>query len=169
MRNSIKTALLFLLLAFVGTSTFAGNGKLSKDLQKSYKKECKQLKKDGWKVYDKALSLEDAMMVFYQRLDAGGKDIQHIVATGKGKKVNLAYSKAQNSAKVQLASMRESKIEGQTTINMSQSAEGSANEAQTSIRSNVEQTVKAFTPVVSLSRTLPDGTEEIRLYYLINL
>lgn len=169
MNNCIKTILFFLILTVAGSSAHAGNGKLNKDMQKSYKKECKLLKKEGWKVYDKVQSIEDALMAYYQQMDAGGKDIQHIVTTGRGKQVNQAYSKAQNSAKVQLASMRETKITGETTINMSQSAEGSTNEAQTSIRSNVEQTVKAFKPLVSLARTLPDGTQEIRLYYLINL
>ena len=58
MKSQLKITLcLFLLLWLVDTqATEAGNGKLSKELQKAYKKECKLLKKEGWKVYDNAVT-----------------------------------------------------------------------------------------------------------------
>lgn len=173
MKSLLKITLcLFLLLWVIGTlAAEAGDGKLSKELQKAYRKECKALKKEGWKVYGNALTLDAAMLRYYQNLEQGGEQVQHFVGTGQSKKVNTAYTKARTSAMAQLASMRESQIEALVSIEMSNSEKGdtatSRKDVESQIRSKVEQTIKSLSPVVSLSRTLPDGANEIRLYYVV--
>ena len=173
MKSLLKITLcLFLLLWLVDTqATEAGNGKLSKELQKAYKKECKLLKKEGWKVYDNAVTLDAVLLRYYQELERGGEQVQHFVGIGQSKKVNTAYTKARTSALAQLASMRESQIEAMVGIEMYNSEKGdsaaSQKDVESQIRSRVEQTIKSLSPVVALCRTLPDGVNEIRLYYIV--
>lgn len=167
-----KTSWLLLILWCVGTLTAqAGDGKLSKELQKAYKKECKELKKEGWKVYDNPLALDAALLKYYQKLEQDGGQAQHIVGTGQAKKVNTAYTKARTSAMAQLASMRESQVEALVSIEMSNSERGdsatSRKDVESQIRSKVEQTIKSLAPLVTLCRTLPDGMNEIRMYYVV--
>lgn len=163
---------LFLLLCCLGrVCCMAEKGVLSKGTLKIYKNECKNLKEEGWKVYDKALSVDEALMQYYQQLEMGGDTVVHVIGTGLSRNVNTAYSKARSHASAQLASMRESQVAAQTTIRMSQSTadtEGGNTQFSTNIRTSAEQTMKALVPVVSLCRTVKDGKTEIRLYYIIN-
>lgn len=172
MRLQKKSFYLLLILWLAGTLTALASdkNKLSKDAQKSWKKECKLLKKEGWKVYDKNQPLEDAMLVFFQKQETGGEQLLRVIGNGKSSKVNVAYTQAKNSASAQWATMRESNVAAATSIQIQSGGDSVSNRQQfnSNIRTNTEQTVKAFVPVVSLMRTLPDGTKEIRLYYLVN-
>ena len=74
------------LCFLAGTCCMAGN--LSKEAAKSYKKVCKQLKRDGWTTYDKAMTLEDAMMQYYLQWDADAGNLQQVIGTGSDKNPN---------------------------------------------------------------------------------
>lgn len=164
-----KIAIAFVVLFFTGSTLGIAGNTLSKAMQKAYKAECKQLKKEGWKLYDNSKSVDDAMLDYYKRLDEGGKDVMHVIGFGQSKTANIAFQKAMSNAKAQWSSSQESNVSGSTTIQVSNEQSASATskkESESAIHSNSEQVVKGFHPTVSLSRTLPDGTIEVRLYYI---
>lgn len=166
-----KLIIAFLALFVTGNSLSWAANPLSKPMQKAYKAECKQLKKEGWKLYDNSKSVEDALLDYYKLLDKGGQDVSHIVGFGQSKSANMAMRKAMTNAKAQWTSTQESEVSGSTTIRMSNEQSGtvtSKQESESAIRSSSEQVVKGFNPTVSLTRTLPDGNVEVRLYYIVN-
>ena len=150
------------LCFLAGTCCMAGN--LSKEASKSYKKVCKQLKRDGWTTYDKAMTLEDAMMQYYLQWDADAGNLQQVIGTGSDKNPNKAYKQAQLNASVAQASQKDITIKVFTQMIMSSS---SGTSSDVNSLTQVEQTVKPVTPAVSLSRRLKDGTTEVNLYYLL--
>ena len=139
-------------------------GNLSKEASKSYKKVCKQLKRDGWTTYDKAMTLEDAMMQYYLQWDADAGNLQQVIGTGSDKNPNKAYKQAQLNASVAQASQKGITVKVFTQMIMSSS---SGTSSDVNSLTQVEQTVKPVTPAVSLSRRLKDGTTEVNLYYLL--
>lgn len=150
------------LCFLAGTCCMAGN--LSKEASKSYKKVCKQLKRDGWTTYDKAMTLEDAMMQYYLQWDADAGNLQQVIGTGSDKNPNKAYRQAQLNASVAQASQKGITVKVFTQMIMSSS---SGTSSDVNSLTQVEQTVKPVTPAVSLSRRLKDGTTEVNLYYLL--
>ena len=150
------------LCFLAGTCCMAGN--LSKEASKSYKKVCKQLKRDGWTTYDKAMTLEDAMMQYYLQWDADAGNLQQVIGTGSDKNPNKAYRQAQLNASVAQASQKGITVKVFTQMIMSSS---SGTSSDVNSLTQVEQTVKPVTPTVSLSRRLKDGTTEVNLYYLL--
>ena len=164
----MRKTYLLLLLCLIGSSfCWAEPGKLSKSAMKDYKNECKQLKKDGWQVYDKALSVDDAMMKYYQEMEAGGDNVFVVIGMGQAKNVNTAYSQARHRASVTLASKKGVRIENQTIVKMSITSDGSTNDIQNANYAQAEQIIRTQNPVVSLCRKQKDGTTEINLYYII--
>lgn len=158
-----RRILLFLSLCFLaGTCCMAGN--LSKEAAKSYKKVCKQLKRDGWTTYDKTMTLEDAMMQYYLQWDADAGNLQQVIGTGSDKNPNKAYRQAQLNASVAQASQKGITVKVFTQMIMSSS---SGTSSDVNSLTQVEQSVKPATPTVSLSRRLKDGTTEVNLYYLL--
>ena len=151
-----RRILLFLSLCFLaGTCCMAGN--LSKEAAKSYKKVCKQLKRDGWTTYDKA-------MQYYLQWDADAGNLQQVIGTGSDKNPNKAYRQAQLNASVAQASQKGITVKVFTQMIMSSS---SGTSSDVNSLTQVEQSVKPVTPTVSLSRRLKDGTTEVNLYYLL--
>ena len=150
------------LCFLAGTCCMAGN--LSKEASKSYKKVCKQLKRDGWTTYDKAMTLEDAMMQYYLQWDADAGNLQQVIGTGSDKNPNKAYRQAQLNASVAQASQKGITVKVFTQMIMSSS---SGTSSDVNSLTQVEQSVKPVTPAVSLSRRLKDGTTEVNLYYLL--
>ena len=150
------------LCFLAGTCCMAGN--LSKEASKSYKKVCKQLKRDGWTTYDKAMTLEDAMMQYYLQWDADAGNLQQVIGTGSDKNPNKAYRQAQLNASVAQASQKGITVKVFTQMIMSSS---SGTSSDVNSLTQVEQSVKPVTPTVSLSRRLKDGTTEVNLYYLL--
>lgn len=164
MRNKIH---LFLLLCVLGSSCcLAKTGELSKNSQKNYKKVCKQFNKEGWKVFDKALSLDDALMQYFIQLENSADSVIYLVTTGQARNVNLAYSQAKHHASVEQASKIGIYVKGSTNFQMFISSESKSFLRNTTF-THVEQTIRSLSPALSLYRTLKDGTTEINLYYLI--
>ena len=169
MRLLNKITIACIALFFTGSTFCWAANPLSKAMQKAYKAECKQLKKEGWKLDNNTLSVEDAMLEYYQQLDKGGQNVMHIIGFGQSKTANIALQKAMTNARAQWTATQGGNVSGSTTIQISneQSASPtSKQESESTIRSSSEQVVKGFHPTVSLSRTLPDGTIEVRLYYI---
>lgn len=169
--NMKKSILLFIFLCLIGDACLlAQKGRLSKGAMKSYKKECKKLKAEGWTVYcfGKAPSVEEVMMRFYLQLDSAMADnshVQDVIVEGKGSNVNDAYDLAKHRAALRQAT-QEGAIVKAITKNTLSSSSGETTENVTTLR--VERKINPDSPVVCLRRTLKDeGTAEIRLYYII--
>jgi hypothetical protein len=166
MRNRIYLLLVLLILG--GTSCLAKTEGLSKSSQKSYKKECKRLNKEGWKVFDKSISLDEAMLKHFLEMEASADSILEVIVEGQAKNINTAYSQAKHRASVGQASRISVHIKGQTDVQMSIVSDNSAKTRfRNSTYTHVQQTIKALSPTLSLYRTLKDGTTEINLYYLV--
>lgn len=162
---------LFLLLCnFAGFCCLAQTGSLSKRGMKSYKNTCKQFKKEAWKVYDSDLSLDDAIMKYYQQLEAGADSVLEMMYSGQARNVNNAYSMAKHRASVGQASRKSLFFKSNTSMLESVSS-GKSGENKSEIQignySYTTENVKSLTPALSLYRTLEDGTTEINLYYII--
>ena len=163
-----KRKYLFFLLCFLGTTLcWAQKGNLTKSTMKSYKNECKQLKKEGWKAYDNALSLDDVMIKYYQQLEAGGDNVFVVTGMGQDKNINKAYSQAKHRASVALASKKGVSVENHTIMKMSVTANGSTSDTRNISAAQAEQIIRAQKPAASLCRKLEDGDIEINLYYII--
>ena len=160
MRRRILLSLFVCLLG--GSFCLAGN--LSKEAMKSYKKVCKQLKRDGWTTYDKAQSVDEAMMQYYQQMEGSTENVQQVIGMGRDANPNTAYRKAQHSASVAQASQKGVSVKVLTQMIMSSSA-GCSTDVSTF--THTEQNIKVKAPLVSLYRKLKDGSTEINLYYLI--
>ena len=176
MTQLLKKALTLCLL-MLGTLTLqatTGDGdKLSKSLQKECKKAVKQLKREGWTVNGVSQSVEQAMEAHFLRLEAAGASSMVIEGNGKGKSVNIAVKRAMSNASSQLATMRESTVEGKTEVKVANEA-SSASETSThtsldaSYVSSTSQTLKKFTPTVVFYRKTGDDSYEARALYVVD-
>lgn len=163
-----KKIFLFLFLCFLGgVCCIAQTGNLSKSSMKNYKKTCKLLKKEGWKVYDKVSSIEDAMMKYYLQLEAGADTVVEFVVTGQAKNANKAYLQAKHRATLGQAAKKSLYVKGSSGVKVSVDKSGESNtKMHHSNMAETEQTIKSISPTLSLYRTLKDGTTEINLYYI---
>lgn len=171
--SSYKCVLLAAIGTFLMISSpcYCLDKKQKSRIEKMCKKECKQLKKEGWTVYGKAQELDDAVLKYYLALEENPDGMQSIVATAEATDINQAKSKAQLSAKNQLASMRESNVESETMVQTTneQGTEGvkSNTKMVSSSKSSVNQQVKSFKPELTLLRKKADGKFEVQVYYLV--
>lgn len=159
--------LFFLLCTLGGAYCLAETKALSKSSMKNYKNECKQLKKDGWKVFDNASSVDDAMMKYYLKLEAGGENVMTVIGIGQDLNINTAYTQAKHRASVALASKKGVRVENQTIVKMSNSDDGSTSDIHSMNYAQAEQIIRTQKPVASLCRKQVDGTTEINLFYII--
>ena len=143
----------------------------SKVLQKEYKKVCKELKSNGWKVYGKQRTLDEALKEHFQVLEEGGDSLLPITGHGKGKSVNIAVRKATTHAAVQYASMKGSTVESIFGSEIATTQVGDDVETKTvfdaASRTTVNQNIKALTPNLTVYRTLEDGTVEMQSFFLV--
>ena len=146
--------------------------KRTSKVEKICKKECKQLKKEGWKVYGKAQELDEAILNYYIALEEGSDSLHSVVSTAEDRDINQAKNKAHHNAMNQLASMRESLVEGVTTVETTNEQGSDGVKSNTSMvnstKTSVKQQVKALKPILTLSRKKSDDKTEIRMYYLVN-
>lgn len=160
----------FVLGAFGANAATLGDSKLGSSLRKECKKTVKQLKKEGWAVSGASQSLDDAMEAHFVAVEEAGLGALIIEGRSVGKTVNIAVRKAMTNASSQYVSMKASEVEGHTSVNITNEV---GSEATTQTRmdavyvSSSSESVKAFTPTVSLYRQLPDGTFEAKLLYVV--
>ena len=162
---------LFILAVVLSALTVCGQVCAAPEWQKASKKECKVLEKEGWKVYSKSQSLEDALQPYYEALYCDTLQMQHIVVTAQAANINTALSKARHMASREYASSQETSVEGQTTAQVVTRSEGDSiatrQRLESSTRASTRQRVRDFKPTATINRTLPDGTVEVRLYYIV--
>lgn len=151
--------------------TVAGKGKNS--IQKECKKMSKQLSKEGWKVEGRAVSLEEALIKYYEELEKSGSEAQSLVGTGKAKSENQARTKARTSATSEYSRMMDSKVTSEQNVKISnQTVEGetkSSVDFDNTVHAESQQRVKNLTPKLTLSRKLDDGQTEIRMYFIVTI
>ena len=147
------------------------NSLKSKELQKEYKKVCKQLKNDGWKVYGKPQTLDAALEEHFLALEEGSDSLMVITGFGSAKSTDIASRKATTHAAKQYASMKGSDINREITTKIETTQAGDEVATNTSFesagRTTTQQNVKAFVPHLTLHRTLEDGTVEMQAFFLV--
>lgn len=161
------------LISIVTLFTISVNGySQGKSLQKEGKRVSKQLKDEGWKVFGTGKTIKEALDAHYALLFQSKGTLMTIEGHGKAKNINQAVRKSQNQAMHQYASMRESKVEGVTEVQMQNTQGGevtSTMDFNTHFKSSTEQTVKSFTPTVVFYRTSSEGWVEVRSFFLVDI
>ena len=169
----MRKSLLIALFAFCVVAANAVNGdedKLSKPLQKEYKSQMKQLKKEGWKIMNSAQSLEKAMISHFLVVQKCGIDA--IILTGEGESTdyNRAYSRASNKVAAQYASMKGSDVKsfGETVTKNENGATVSSESSYKNITTvSTKQKVGNLIPTVVMYRMLDKGIYMVRALYVI--
>ena len=172
--KSISWKLKMLVLSLTATmfvSTLSANVLTGEPLQKEVKKVAKTMKDEGWQVVNgNGKSIKEALDVHYQALGQNS-NLMPIEGVAKARELNQAIRKAQNYAARQYASMMETKVEGTTQTQISDSS-GEENSDQIELSANFQsttaQTVKSLTPTVMFYRTMSNGWVEVRAFYLVN-
>lgn len=172
MRNvqTVKTILLFFLCVYLSTQN--GIASSPGSYQQESKKAAKKLKDEGWSVFGSNKTLRESLDVYYKALEDGNGNLQPIEGTAKAKDVNRAIRKCQSNAAVQYASMMETKVEGNTQTQISNTTGEDATSQisfNTNYQSSTERTVKSLTPSVILYRTLKDGVVEVLAFFLVDI
>lgn len=148
----------------------AGAEESNKSVQKECKKMAKQLSKEGWSVFGKALSIEKVLYNYYTELERGNGSLMSIEGIAKAPNINLAIRKSQNRAAMQYASMKETKVEGTTRTQISSISDEEASSKvvfDAAYQSSTEQVVQSMIPNIVFYRTLDDGTVEVRSLFLV--
>lgn len=160
-----------LLFLLTGSASCMAEGIKNKAIKKECKRMTKQLKKEGWKVFDAtSTDLTTAVQSFYEALEAGGSKVRPLSATGTASNVNIAKSKAKTHAAQDYASQLRSEVQSITNIKIENTQDGDAVASQKEVESNlsvkVEQLVKGMTPMLTLRREL-DGKTEVQMLYIV--
>ena len=163
--------MLLLLFIVAGSTSCMAEGIKDKAIKKECSRMTKQLKKEGWKVFDAtSTDLTTAVQGFYEALEAGGSMVQPLSATGTASNVNVAKSKAKAHAAQDYASQLRSEVQSITDVKIQNTQEGDAASSQKEVESNlsvkVEQLVKGMTPMLTLRREL-DGKTEVQMLYIV--
>lgn len=158
-------------ILIIGNVSACLAGTKTKDIQKECKKMCKQLKAEGWSVYGKAVSLDDAILNYYKEMESTNSEVQTLIGRSEAKNINMAMSKAQHHLKVQYASLLESKITGEVNIQMTNDASDSIAKSDvkfdSTYESSVNKRIQTFKPNLILTRTKENGNIEIQMYLLV--
>lgn len=166
-----RLTIALLLFLTVGSTVCMAEGIKDKAIKKACNQMCKQLKKEGWKVFDAtSTDLATAVQGFYEALEAGGDSVRPLSATGMAGNVNLAKSKAKTHAAQDYASQLHSEVQSITDIKVQNTQEGAGTSSQKEVESNlsvkVEQLVKGMSPALTLRRE-HDGKTEVQMLYIV--
>lgn len=144
-----------------------------KSMQKESKKAATRLAKEGWNVFGNVKSIKEGMDAHYKALFAGKGRLTTIEGHGIASDLNLAVRKSQHNAAAQYASMRESKVEGETETKVGSTSDGETSSGSVELtahfRSSTDQLVKSMKPSVVFYRTMSDGKYEVRAFYLVSV
>ncbi len=113
-----------------------------------------------------AMTLEEAMMIFYEKLENNIDSLRPVSRTGRASNANLALVKARSGAASMYAGSLSTKL-GSLITSMIENANGkSSSDFKAVSSSSSQQVLYNFAPQVTMTRTLKDGTTEVMLLYL---
>jgi hypothetical protein len=171
-RYRLILVILLLGTAFSGISSTCLAGNKNKDVMKECKKICKQMKAEGWQVYGKAQSLEDALVSYYQSIADSKDDVEMLIGRGVANDAKMAMSKAQHNLKSQYASMLKATVSGDVNMKIENDATDSEVKSNVDFDStyeqNVNQRIGKLKPNLILCRQNASGKTEIQLYLIVN-
>lgn len=121
------------------------------------------MSKEGWTVWATSQTIEKAMESHYAALQNCSQKGVEIKGHGNAKTENLAIRKAENDASVQLAQMKGVQVESNGKLVMDSEAEGYVGVNNVTSKHRIGKMV----PTLRLMRTLPDGSYEALLYYIM--
>jgi hypothetical protein len=149
----------------------AGAQLKDKALRKECKAKCKELRAQGWTVYNQEVTLDDAVTAFYQKIEVQGDSTMQVVGTGEHRDAHTAQRKAYMQAARQLAGMKGTRVSGRMKTDMRNEAAGdsvtSVTTHDSSFESSTQQTVKSLEPALTLSRPLSNGNTEVQMFFLV--
>lgn len=149
------------------------NKAMQKAMQKEHKAKMKELKKDGWKIFGTAHTLEVALMQHYDKLYSLGENgSQEFGVATNVKSKNIGKQMAANSAAVNYAQKAGSTLQGRIVSDLSANGTDGTEEfehfyaayerlVEKEIRNEMEESF-------SLIRDMPNGAFEIQTFYIVN-
>lgn len=169
--SNLTSILLLLGVLLITTSVTCLADNKHKDVMKECKKICKQMKAEGWQVYGKAQTLEDALTSYYQQIADSQDMVQTLIGRGTAKDARTAMSKAQHNLKSQYASMLKSNMSSDVNLKIGNEASGTEAKSQVDFDSTYEQKVDQrigkIKPDLILCRESADGKNEVQMYLIV--
>lgn len=168
--NLCKLVITLLLFA-MGTVTCDAGCMKSSALQKECKRMCKQLKKEGWKVFEgSSPDLKSALESYYAQLEAGGSEVLPLTATGTASNVNLAKTKAKARATNDYAGQLKSEVASIVNVKTTNTQAGGTvktrQEMENALQVKTSGLVKGMSPVLTLRRD-HDGVSEVQMLFIL--
>ncbi len=152
----------------------AGNNKnLEKALKKELKTKVKEYKKGKWEILG-SRTMEVALALHYDKLNTLGEDAHEVEGIStKSKSKNTGKQAAINNAIITYAQEAGSSLKGRVVSDLSANGVDTDSEFDNfyaAYERLVEKEIRnELEPSYSIIRTNPDGTYEIRTYFIVSL
>lgn len=164
---------ILLAVAFILPAYAASPAKqLEKAREKQRKEAMNGFKKDGYKVFGSAKSLEVALLEHYAALDASENTREIHGVSSRSKSKNVGMQMAQNNACVNYAQMCGSTLNGKIVSDMAGSGVDVDKEFENffaGYKRYVEKEIRGeMKQSFSLIKENADGTFEIQTFYVVN-
>lgn len=144
-----------------------------KQVERQSKNKEKALTKAGWEVFGTSMSLGDALVKHNTKLAELGDDGMEVYGvSSKSKSKNVGVQMAINNACITYAQQQGSDLRGRMGTEVNANADNTAEEMDkfyAAYERTVEKEIRGeMQPSYQLIRTLPDGTYEIEVYYIVS-
>lgn len=173
--KKIFALLLALCLMVPAVEAASVSKQLEKARNKEMKAKMKEYKKDGWKVFGTARTLEVALLTHYDKLNNLGEDGYEVTGVATGfKSKNLGKQMAANSAATDYAQRAGSTLKGRVVSDMS--GNGTSNTAAeefehfyAAYERLVEKEIKNdLQESFTIIKENPSGVSEMQTFYIVN-
>lgn len=164
----MKKIIMFLMAAFMLSAVPATAQELSKEAKKSIKAKIKEFKKDGWKIFGSAYSIEYALNKHYAKLESPDAEQQIGVSVASTKNKNLGRQKALTNACIEFVSRNETAIKGKVLEELGDNGNGEEfDKFFGTFKKEVQGTIKdELKESFSVIRDNGDGTFEMQIYFV---
>lgn len=167
----MKKVLILMMALFMIVPAYSENKDLEKARKKELKQKIKEYKKGGWEIMG-SHTLDVALAQHYDRLNQLGYDAHEVegVSTKTNSK-NTGKQMAVNNATITYAQEAGSALRGRVMADMFASGVDPTGEYENFMAAyerSVEKEIKGeMEPSYTIIRTNPDGTYEIRTYFIV--
>lgn len=165
-------ACLMALMFIVSFDVSAANKNLEKARKKELKTKLKEYKKGGWEIMG-SRTLEFSLANHYDRLNTLGDDAHEVEGVSTStKSKNTGKQVAINNAAITYAQEAGSTLQGRVVADMAANGvnpDGEFDNFYAAYERLVEKEIRGeMEPSYTIIRTNPDGTYEIRSYFIIS-
>lgn len=171
----MKKILLFLfaMLLMAPISADAQNKQLQKQLKKEYKSKLKEYKKEGWKLFGSARSIEVVLLKHYDKLESlGDNGYEQVGFSSANKSDNVVYQSAINNACNSYARKAGSHVKGRVVSDMASDGNDPSAEFDhfyAAYEALVEKEIRGeMQESFAIYRELGGGSKTVQVFFIIN-